>query len=121
MDSSYSTWNVKNKLIRSLVGALIFFVAGTLSAIPDVSLQINRFRAASSPFVEVSLYIVGSSLRCWPGKSDEYGVEYTLVVKDAASNILSGNKYRLSNKNCPARDLIDIRRFNLGPGTYSVE
>ncbi len=121
MDSSYSTWQGKNKTIRNLVGILFLFFSLALSAIPDVSMQISRFRSESSPFVEVSLYIVGSSLTCWPGRSDEYGVEYTLVVKDATSNILSGNKYRLSNKKCPARDLIDVRRFNLAAGTYSIE
>ncbi len=121
MDNSFSTWPVRNNPIRSLVSLTFLFLSVTLSAIPDVSMQIGRFRTSTSPFVEVSLYIVGSSLTCWPGLSDEYGVEYTLVVKDAANNILSGNKYRLSNKTCPAKDLIDVRRFNLSPGTYSVE
>ncbi len=82
-------------------------------------MQIHRFRSESSSYIEVSIYIVGSSLRCVP--SDFYGVEYLIVVKDSNENIVAGNHYRLNNTGCPAKDLIDVKRFALQKGRYAVE
>ena len=65
------------------------------------------------------LYIVGSSLACDPFKN--YGIDYTIVLKDANENIVGGNHYRLSNTGCPAKDLIDVKRFALHEGKYSIE
>lgn len=92
-----------------------------LRSTPDVSLEIHRFRAEATPFIEVSLYIVGASISCHSTVSAEYGVEYLIVIKDALANVVDGNRYRLSNQGCPAKDLIDLRRFILMPGNYSVE
>jgi len=86
---------------------------------PDVSLQIQRFRSESSSYIEVSIYIVGSSLVCVP--SERYGVEYIILVKDTNENIVAGNKYRLTNTSCPAKDLIDVKRFGLQAGKYTIE
>ncbi|MDQ3017435.1 MAG: GWxTD domain-containing protein [Bacteroidota bacterium] len=110
-----------NKAFSRLLAWLFFLLPVSSFAIPDVSMEISRFRTETSTYVEMSLYIVGSSLTCWPGLSGEYGVNYTVLIKDSADHILSGNKYRLSNTTCPARDLIDVRRFNLTPGVYNIE
>lgn len=91
------------------------FLHGT----PDVSLQVSRFRAASSPFIEVSLYIVGSTLTCMPDQN--YGVEYMVFVKDINKNIVAGDRYRLTSSGCPGKDLIDVKRFGLNAGKYTVE
>ncbi len=90
-----------------------------MQATPDVSLQIQRFKSESASYIEVSIYIVGSSLICVP--SERYGVEYIIVVKDTNENIVAGNKYRLSNTGCPAKDLIDVKRFSLEAGKYIIE
>lgn len=102
----------------------LFFIAFLicpmlLHSTPDVSLQIQRFRTGSSSYIEVSLYIVGSSLKCIPG--DPYGVNYMLIIKDVNANIVKGDRFRLSNSGCPAKDLIDVKRFGLEEGKYSIE
>lgn len=86
---------------------------------PDVSLQIQRFRSATSSYIEVSVYIVGSTLTCIP--SENYGVEYVIFVKDVDKNIVAGDRYRLTNAGCPAKDLIDVKRYALKDGKYTVE
>ncbi|MEP6646064.1 MAG: GWxTD domain-containing protein [Saprospiraceae bacterium] len=87
--------------------------------IPDVSLQVQRFKSETTSYIEVSLYIVGSSLKC--NLAADYGIEYTIFVKDETDNIVAGNHYRLLSRGCPAKDLIDIKRFNLKEGKYRIE
>ncbi|MGB3077560.1 MAG: GWxTD domain-containing protein [Saprospiraceae bacterium] len=89
-----------------------------LHGTPDVSLQVQRFRSGTSSYIEVSLYIVGSSIKCAP--DDQYGVEYMIIIKDANENIVKGDRFRLSNSGCPAKDLIDVKRFALEEGMYTL-
>lgn len=99
---------------------MAFFICPMLlHGTPDVSLQVQRFRTGSSAYVEVSLYIVGSSLKCAMG--EEYGVQYTIIIKDANENIIKGDRFRLSNSGCPAKDLIDLKRYGLAEGKYKIE
>ncbi|MFZ1677404.1 MAG: GWxTD domain-containing protein, partial [Saprospiraceae bacterium] len=97
----------------------LFICPLLLHGTPDVSLQIQRFRSGSSSYIEVSIYIVGSSLKCVP--NDPYGVEYMIIIKDANQNIIKGDHFRLSNSGCPAKDLIDVKRFGLEEGKYTLE
>jgi GWxTD domain-containing protein len=97
----------------------LFICPLLLHGTPDVSLQIQRFRSGSSSYIEVSLYIVGSSLKCVSG--DPYGVEYMMIIKDANGSIVKGDRFRLSNSGCPAKDLIDVKRLGLNEGKYTVE
>ena len=92
-----------------------------LEAIPDASIAIHRFRSADQSFTEVSLYLVGSSLKCSSDNASEYGIEYMIIIRDKSDNIVKGNRYRLTNYGCPAKDLIDIKRFSLSPGAYEIE
>jgi GWxTD domain-containing protein len=92
-----------------------------LEAIPDASVAIHRFRAGDQSFAEISLYLVGSSLRCQSEHNEEYGIEYMVIIRNNESNVVGGNRYRLSNHGCPARDLIDVKRFSLTPGVYDIE
>ncbi|MEO6131385.1 MAG: hypothetical protein ABIQ02_06025, partial [Saprospiraceae bacterium] len=86
---------------------------------PDVSLQIQSFKSESTPYIEVSVYIVGSSLKCVADM--EYGVEYWLLIKDSLENIITGHHYKLSKAGCPSKDLIDVKRFSLKEGKYTIE
>ena len=105
-------------MMSARLGLFIFFLSPILlSATPDVSIDILRFRTGTTSFIEASLYIVGSSLTCKPEGSKEYGVEYVI----ADQNIVGGNRYRLTSTGCPAKDLMDSRRFTLQPGKYSFE
>ncbi|MEP6795990.1 MAG: GWxTD domain-containing protein [Saprospiraceae bacterium] len=106
-------------MLNRLFFIALVFCPLLLCATPDVSLQVQRFRSGSSSYIEVSLYIVGSSLKCVTG--DQYGVEYMILIRDANQNIVKGDRFRLSNSGCPAKDLIDVKRFGLGEGNYTLE
>src|SRR5687768_1491440 len=88
-------------------------------AIPDVSLEVHRFRSGQNSFAEVSLYIVGSSLTCQDAGA-EYGVTYTVIIEKKDMSVVSGDRYKLVNSGCPAKDLIDVRRYMLKPGEYYI-
>ena len=49
-------------------------------AVPDISMEVYRYQSASSPFIEVAIYVAGPSLTCNAQKSDVYGINYILVV-----------------------------------------
>jgi len=90
-------------------------------ALPDISMEVCRYQAAGSPYIEVSVYVAGTSLKCKGAQSQTYGISYILMVKDADSSIVTGNRYRLTAMGCPAKDIIDVKRFNLPPGNFIVE
>ena len=92
-----------------------------LRSAPDVSIDISRFHADQLQYIEISLYIIGSSLSCDQQKSPLYGADYMIIIRDSMEQVVTGNRYRLSKEGCPAKDLIDIKRFSLAPGTYSIE
>ena len=106
-------------MINKVCFLFFFLIPLFVLATPDVSLQIHRFKFESASYIEVSVYIVGSSLQC--DATAHYGVDYLIMVKDTNNNIAAGNRYRLLNTGCPAKDLIDVKRFNLTPGKYSIE
>lgn len=99
----------------------LFLLPYALCAVPDASIQVHRFRSGSDFFAEVSLYLVGSSLSCFPGHSEQYGVHYTIVILDKNSNVVAGNRYRLTSEGCTSKDLIDVKRYILPPGSYTIE
>ena len=109
------------KIFNKLLLLLCLLPCGFVYAVPDVSMQVHRFRSGNDAFAEVSLYIVGSSLTCNEKISDLYGAVYTIIIHDATNEIITGDHYRLENKGCPAKDLIDARRFVLKPGSYVIE
>jgi len=106
-----------SKLCTLLFLSIPVFVSGT----PDASVEVHRFRSGTNFYAEVSIYIVGSSLTCLPEKTAEYGIDYIILIKNSQKEVVTGNHYKLINSGCPAKDLIDIKRFILLPGIYSVE
>ena len=102
---------------------LIFFLWLTVPvrSAPDVSIDIARFQADSLQYIEISLYVIGSSLSCDLQKSPVYGIDYMIIIRDSVDQVVAGNRYRMTKEGCPAMDLIDIKRFSLPPGFYSVE
>jgi len=87
---------------------------------PDISMEVYRFRADSTNYIEVSLYFVGSTLRC-DSLKNRFGAEYIILIKDTTGLIQAGNKYQLSREGCPAKDIFDTRRFTLSPGNYIIQ
>ena len=90
-------------------------------ALPDISMEVCRYQASGSAYIEVSIYVVGPSLACKGDSSHPYGISYTLMVRGADSTIVVGNHYRLTSTGCPAKDIIDVKRFTLAPGNFVVE
>ncbi len=105
----------------SLILCISLWLSLPLRSAPDVSIDISRFQADPLQYIEISLYIVGSSLRCDQQKSPVYGADYVIIIRDSLDQVVAGNRYRLSNKGCPAKDLLDVKRFSLAPGAYKVE
>ncbi len=103
----------------SLLFGLLFTLNLPLSAAPDVSMDVCRFQSDAGSYIEVSLYIVGSSLIC-NAAQDHYGVSYLVMIADDQDSIVSGNKYNLSRTGYPAQDIFDVRRFTLKPNQYVV-
>lgn len=93
----------------------------SLQSTPDVSMEVYRFNAESSAYIELSLYVVGISLLNEAKNEAEYGVEYIVLIKDESADIVNGNRYKLSRKGYPAQDIIDIKRYSLPPGHYTIE
>ena len=105
----------------SLIVGCTMLIWNSLHGTPDVCMEVYRFNATTSAYIEVSIYVVGSSLQCVAGNDIEYGVEYVVLVKDEADKVVAGNKYKLSREGCPARDIFDVKRFTLEEGKYTVE
>ncbi|MBL0005835.1 MAG: hypothetical protein IPP25_01270 [Saprospiraceae bacterium] len=89
----------------SLIIGCTMLIWNSLHGTPDVCMEVYRFNAPTSAYIEVSIYVVGSSLQCTAGSDTEYGVEYVVLVKDEADKVVAGNKYKLSREGCPARDI----------------
>jgi GWxTD domain-containing protein len=106
---------------NNLVFLLLVLFPSLGRALPDISMEVCRYQASDSPYIEVSIYVAGSSLTCKGGESQPYGISYILMIRDTDSSIVAGNRYRLTAVGCPAKDIIDVKRFNLRPGNFIVE
>ena len=82
-------------------------------ALPDISMEVYRYVAESGPYIEVALYVDGTSLVCSDGMHTPYGIRYTLLITDPEGQVVAGNRYQLSSTGCPAKDIMDARRFTL--------
>ena len=69
-------------MLNRIIFLFFFLIPAFISATPDVSIEVHRFRSATHSYAEVSIYIVGSSLTCNPEVSTEYGVEYIILIKN---------------------------------------
>ena len=108
------------KRINLICGFLLLFSL-VLKSTPDISMEVSRFKTDGTNYIEVSLYIVGSSLKCKTGPDSGYGLSYMILIRDVQENIIAGNKYSLSREGCSAKDIIDVRRFTIPPGEYDIE
>jgi len=107
--------------ISNIVILLLLLLPSMGKAIPDISMEVCRYQASGMPYIEVSIYVAGQSLACQGGATHPYGISYILMVRDQDSTIVAGDRYRLTAMGCPAKDIIDVKRFNLKPGQFEVE
>ncbi len=109
-----------SQTLAKLIFLLLFLRPVSSTGTPDISVEVFRFNASISSYIEVSLYVIGSTLISHaPGS--EYGIEYLVMVKDSTGDIVAGNKYKLSSSNYPVKDIMDVQRFALVPGKYVIE
>lgn len=108
-------------MLSKLLFTILLFCSLNVRATPDLSLEVNRFYSSGKSFAEISIYVVGSSLTCLETGSEQYGVSYILFIKDVQENIVTGDRYRMVSKDCPTKDLIDMKRISLPAGTYTIE
>lgn len=101
--------------------ALFLFLPLFGKATPDISLEIYRYQTDASSYIEVSLYVVGSTLHCDSMKLGEYGITYMVMVRNEQREVVAGNRYRLTAIGCPPKDIMDVKRFSIPPGKYTVE
>lgn len=108
------------KPINAFILLNLFFCL-TVQGTPDINMEVYRFKADSVQYIEVSVYVVGSSLMCPVPAQAPYGIEYVILVKGEHDEVVAGSKYSLSRVGCPAKDIFDIKRFSLSAGKYSIE
>ncbi len=104
----------------SITFGFLFAINLSLCSAPDVSMDVCRFQNDTTQYIEVSLYIVGTSLQCEASSQEAYGVEYVVLITDLEGNVVAGSKYNLNRTGCPAKDIFDIRRFVLQPNQYMI-
>ncbi len=107
------------------VNSLILFVGLlhplVVGGVPDISMDIARFKTSYGTYLEISLYIDGASLACDATQGRIHGISYTLMIRDEENQIVTGDRFQLTRMGCPADDLIDVRRFSVAPGQYVID
>lgn len=109
--------------MRNLLNSVLIcgacLLAARAGAVPDVSFEVYVFHSGEGGIAEVALYFPGSSLAC-PSSQSGYGATYLLLVQDSLGQVVAGDRFRQEGKGCPAKDLLDLRRFLLKPGQYRI-
>lgn len=102
---------------------LITILSFQISKAVDVSISYATFSNMGQNYVEVSLFIVGSTIEYVPidSTTNQGSVEFMILFKKG-ENIVKYDKFQL---NSPASafplDFIDLRRYGLENGKYQVE
>lgn len=101
----------------------LFCISTNVQANIDADLDVITYYQDQSPFIEVNLHIVGSSLT---EKKLEQGMIQTraniLITVLKEENIIDFKKYGLiSPSAASASDFIDLKRFSIQPGDYTVK
>jgi GWxTD domain-containing protein len=91
-----------------------------LQAAPEISLEVYRYKSPDGPFIEVSMYVAGPSLTAPTSEHNEYGVTYLLFIKNEQGDVVAGGNYKLSSTGTEAKDIVDIKRFAIPNGKYTV-
>ena len=106
---------------RSHLLFLFVFTLNTVFSL-DASITYTTFKASKSPYVEVHLYLVGSTITF--DKIDSLSqaeVEVTLIFKQG-EDIIKFDKYALKSPLSPeATDFVDLKRYSLPNGVYELE
>lgn len=88
----------------------------------DASISYTTFKTTDAPYIEVHLYMVGSTITF--DKKDALSqaeVEVTLIFKQGA-DIIKFDKYALKSPlSEEATDFVDLKRYTLPNGIYDLE
>ncbi len=111
---------MNNKYVFLL--GFFFFCHSTLYGKIDADVNIVTYYQDDQPFIEVNIHIVGSSVT--QKKLEQAYVESranVLITIEKDNEILDFRKYALVSPKAPsASDFIDLKRFTLQPGQYTV-
>ena len=110
------------KLLLSLIILLSAFI-NNVSAVIDADVSLSTYYQDKNPFLEVSLHIVASTLdaKILTNGNVQTRVNILMTIKQDGS-IIDFEKYALvSPEAILASDFIDLRRFVLRPGKYTID
>ena len=107
-----------NRLVVSLLFLFIFNLAYAL----DASISYTTFNATKAPYVEVHLYMVGSTVTFEQLDSlHQAEVEVTLIFKQG-DDIIKFDKYALKSPwSDEPTDFVDLKRYTIPNGIYDLE
>lgn len=108
-------------MLRSVFLFLFVLIVQQAYAL-DASISYTTFNASKSPFIEVHLYLVGSTINFEKIDSlSQAEVEVTLIFK-AGEEIIKFDKYALKSPlTKEATDFVDLKRYTLPNGVYDLE
>lgn len=108
---------------NGLLFLIFFFISHVLSAAIDADVSTAVYFQDEKPFLEVSLHVVASTLNIkeLPDQYVETRVNILMTIQKD-ENIVAFEKYNMvSPKSINASDFIDLRRFVLEPGSYTLK
>jgi hypothetical protein len=83
----------------------------------DISVKTARFKSDTQSYVEVCLYVVGSSVKhdTLPDNQLQAGVHMTLYIQDLNNSILAFDKFTMMGPSgFMVKDFMDLKRLPLG-------
>jgi GWxTD domain-containing protein len=89
----------------------------------DASLTFSTYKAKESQYIEINLFVVGSTVTYAPVDSvlSQAAVEVIVLFKQEGA-IVRYDKFRLNSpQSARPRDFIDLKRYSLEAGRYDLE
>lgn len=108
---------MKIQIITLLIVFCGALYPGALEAF-EATVEISRFRAQEKPYIEMFLYILGSSVGRTADGTASVGCTY-LIYRNG--EIITGDKYNLIAADTTHDDFMDLRRHFLPAGEYRLE
>lgn len=89
----------------------------------DISMKTARFKSQNQSYVEVCLYVIGSSVKhdTLPDNQLQAGVHMILYIEDLNHSILAFDKFTMMGPSgFVVKDFMDLKRLPLGEGAYTL-
>lgn len=109
--------------MRSFICAICFCISSLSLSALDASISYATFKGQETNYIEMYLYVVGSTVefKSLDSLSMQSNLEITYIFKKG-EDIIKFDKYELNSPtNKEAMDFIDLKRYNMENGDYSLE